>query len=64
MKNLVVKTFEKHVLFHRNQPPGEPIAATQLAAFKTARDAVLSQLPATLRAEGPQRKPAAARAVQ
>ena len=56
--------FVNPLLFHRNQPPGEPIAATQLAAFKTARDAVLSELSATLRAEGPQRKPAAAKAVQ
>lgn len=56
--------FVNPLLFHRSQPAGEPIAAAHLAAFKSARDAVLLQLSATLRAEGPQRKPDAVKAVQ
>lgn len=56
--------FVNPLLFHRSQPAGEPIAAAHLAAFKSARDAVLSQLSTTLLAEGPQRKPDAVKAVQ
>ena len=50
--------------FHRSQPAGEPIAAAHLAAFRTSRDGVLSQLSTTLLAEGPQRKPDAVKAAR
>ena len=56
--------FINPLLYHRSLPPGEPIPATRLAEFKTSRDDVLSQLSATLRAEGPQRKPDAVKAVR
>ena len=56
--------FVNPLQFHRSQPPGEPIAAAHLAAFSTERDRVLSQLSATLLAEGPHRKPDAVKAVQ
>ncbi len=56
--------FINPLLYHRSLPPGEPIPATRLADFKTSRDGVLSQLSATLRAEGPQRKPDAVKAVR
>jgi murein DD-endopeptidase MepM/ murein hydrolase activator NlpD len=56
--------FVNPLQFHRNQPPGEPIATTQLVAFATARDGVLSQLSAALVAEGPRRKPDAVKAIQ
>lgn len=55
--------FVNPLVFHRSQPPGEPIAAARLADFKAARDGVLSQLSATLRAEGPRRKPDAVRTI-
>ena len=56
--------FINPLLYHRSLPPGEPIPATRLAEFKTSRDDVLSQLSATLRAEGPQRKPDGVKAVR
>jgi murein DD-endopeptidase MepM/ murein hydrolase activator NlpD len=56
--------FVNPLQFHRSQPAGEPIAAAHLAAFRTSRDGVLSQLSTTLLAEGPQRKPDAVKAVR
>lgn len=56
--------FVNPLLFHRSQPPGEPIAPVQLAAFRTARDGALAQLSATLVAEGPRRKPDAIKATR
>jgi murein DD-endopeptidase MepM/ murein hydrolase activator NlpD len=56
--------FVNPLVFHRSQPPGDPIASAQLAAFRTARDSALSRLSSTLLAEGPRRKPDAVKAVQ
>lgn len=56
--------FVNPLAFHRNQPPGEPIASARLADFKLARDGVLSTLSATLLAEGPRRKTDAVKAGQ
>jgi murein DD-endopeptidase MepM/ murein hydrolase activator NlpD len=49
-------------LEHRKFPPGEPIPATQLAAFRVPRDATLHTLSATSVVEGPRQKPDAVRA--
>ena len=56
--------FVNPLQFHRSQPAGEPIAAAHLAAFRTSRDGILSQLSTTLLAEGPQRKPDAVKAAR
>lgn len=56
--------FVNPLVFHRSQPPGEPIPAAQLAAFRASRDGALSRLSSTLLAEGPRRKPDAVKAVQ
>lgn len=56
--------FVNPLLFHRSQPAGEPIASVHLAAFRAARDGALSQLSATLLAEGPRRNPDAVNAVR
>ncbi|HEU4936646.1 MAG TPA: peptidoglycan DD-metalloendopeptidase family protein [Vicinamibacterales bacterium] len=42
---------------HRKLPPGEPIPATQLAAFRSTADATLQKLSAALSAEAPPQKP-------
>lgn len=56
--------FVNPLLFHRSQPAGDPIAAVNLASFRSARDGMLSRLSTTLLAEGPQRKPDAVKAAQ
>ena len=47
---------------HRRLPPGEPIAASQLAAFRTAADSTLQRLSAAVSAAVPAPKPDAATA--
>jgi murein DD-endopeptidase MepM/ murein hydrolase activator NlpD len=56
--------FVNPVTIHRQQPPGEPITSSHLAAFSDARDAVLRQLSATALAGNPPPKPDAISAVQ
>jgi murein DD-endopeptidase MepM/ murein hydrolase activator NlpD len=54
--------FVNPLVEHRKQPPGEPIPAAQLAAFRGVRDGLRQQLSATLLAEAPRRKPDAIKA--
>ncbi len=49
---------------HRRLPPGEPIPAAALAAFRATRDALLHQLSTTLLADAQRRTPDAVRAAQ
>jgi murein DD-endopeptidase MepM/ murein hydrolase activator NlpD len=49
---------------HARQAPGEPIAASQLAAFRDARDRVLSELTATVVAAAPAQPPDAVSAAR
>jgi murein DD-endopeptidase MepM/ murein hydrolase activator NlpD len=49
---------------HRRQPPGEPIGAGALPAFRAARDGLLAQLSMTLVADAPRQKPDAVKAAQ
>jgi murein DD-endopeptidase MepM/ murein hydrolase activator NlpD len=42
---------------HRKLPPGEPIPAAQLAAFRAQRDATLQRIATAVTAEGPADKP-------
>ena len=55
--------FVNPVAAHSRQAPGEPIAAVQLATFRSSRDHVLTRLSATLLADGPRQKPDAVRAI-
>ncbi len=54
--------FVNPLIEHRKLPPGEPIPDSQLAAFRSQRDATLQRLSSTLSAEGPARKPDAIQA--
>jgi murein DD-endopeptidase MepM/ murein hydrolase activator NlpD len=56
--------FVDPVAARRRQPPGEPIPAVHLAAFRVSRDGLLRQLSATVLAEAPRPKPDAIKAVQ
>lgn len=47
---------------HRKLPPGEPISAKHLAAFRAGRDAVLRQISTGLLVEAPRQKPDAVKA--
>ena len=51
--------FVNPVLVHSRQAPGEPIPSTQLAAFSSSRDQVLSRLSSSLSAsaDAPGQKP-------
>jgi murein DD-endopeptidase MepM/ murein hydrolase activator NlpD len=49
---------------HRKLPPGEPIPATELAAFRSSADDTLNRLSQTLSAEGPKQKPDAVGAAE
>jgi murein DD-endopeptidase MepM/ murein hydrolase activator NlpD len=50
---------------HRRQPPGDPITAAELPAFRRARDTIFTELSTTLVAAAPAtRKPDAVKAVQ
>jgi murein DD-endopeptidase MepM/ murein hydrolase activator NlpD len=49
---------------HRRLPPGEPIPASQLAAFQSTVDQTLNTLSQTLSAEGPKQKPDAVSAAE
>ena len=53
--------FVNPLLEHRRLPPGEPIPAVQLAAFRASRDRLLAQLSATVLADAA-RKPDAVKA--
>jgi murein DD-endopeptidase MepM/ murein hydrolase activator NlpD len=55
--------FVNPVGVHSHQPPGEPIAASQLDAFRTSRDSLLTRLSSTLAADGPRPKTDAVPAV-
>jgi murein DD-endopeptidase MepM/ murein hydrolase activator NlpD len=48
----------------RRQPPGQPIPAVHLEAFRSARDAMVRDLSSTLLAEAPARKPDAVATAQ
>ena len=49
--------FVNPLVEHRKLPPGEPIAAAQLAAFRAAADSMLQKLSSALSAEAPAQKP-------
>jgi murein DD-endopeptidase MepM/ murein hydrolase activator NlpD len=49
--------FVNPLVEHRKLPPGEPIAATELAAFRAQRDETLQRLSTTLVAAAPRQKP-------
>ena len=49
--------FVNPLLEHRKLPPGDPIPAAQLPAFRAQRDLTLQALSTTLAAEGPRQKP-------
>lgn len=49
---------------HRKLPPGEPIPAAHLAAFRASRDSVVRQLSETVLAEAPRSKPDAVSAIR
>jgi len=55
--------FVNPVPVHSRQAPGEPIPTTQLAAFKTSRDTLLSELTTSLLADAAPEKPDAVAAV-
>jgi murein DD-endopeptidase MepM/ murein hydrolase activator NlpD len=55
--------FVNPVAVHSRQAPGEPIPTTQLATFKSSREALLTRLSATLLAEAPRAKPDAVHAI-
>jgi hypothetical protein len=55
--------FVNPVALHSHQAPGEPIPASQLDAFRTARDSLLTRLSSALAADGPRRKTDAVPAV-
>jgi murein DD-endopeptidase MepM/ murein hydrolase activator NlpD len=54
--------FVNPLLEHRKLPPGEPIPAAQLAAFRVQRDATLQTITATQAAEAPRQQPDAVKA--
>jgi murein DD-endopeptidase MepM/ murein hydrolase activator NlpD len=54
--------FVNPLVEHRKLPPGEPIPATQLAAFRAMADSTLRQLSDALTVEAPIQKPDATRA--
>jgi murein DD-endopeptidase MepM/ murein hydrolase activator NlpD len=54
--------FVNPVAVHSRQAPGDPIPATELGAFKTSCDALLSRLSHTLLAEAPHQAPDAVHA--
>jgi len=54
--------FVNPLLEHRKLPPGEPIPAAQLAAFRVQRDATLQTITATQAAEVPRQQPDAVKA--
>lgn len=56
--------FVNPITAHRQQPPGEPISALHLAAFRQSRDAAIGRLNDTLLAAASPRKPDAVRAAQ
>jgi murein DD-endopeptidase MepM/ murein hydrolase activator NlpD len=56
--------FVDPVAARRQQPPGEPIPATHLEAFRAAREGLVSQLAAALPAEPARRSPDAVKAGQ
>jgi murein DD-endopeptidase MepM/ murein hydrolase activator NlpD len=49
--------FVNPLVEHRKLPPGEPIAAAQLAAFRATADSTLQRLSSALAAEAPLKKP-------
>ena len=49
--------FVNPLIEHRKLPPGDPIPAAQLPAFRAQRDLTLQALSTTLAAEGPRQKP-------
>ncbi len=49
--------FVNPLIEHRKLPPGDPIAAAQLAAFRATAESTLQRLAATLSAQGPTQKP-------
>jgi hypothetical protein len=49
--------FVNPLAIHSRQAPGEPIPATELAAFRASRDRLLGQLSATLLAAAAETKP-------
>ncbi len=49
--------FVNPLVEHRKLPPGEPIAAAQLAAFRATADSTLQRLSAALAADAPAQKP-------
>ena len=51
-----IPAFVNPLAVHSRQAPGEPIPSTQLAAFTSARNTLLSRL-TTVLAEGPRPKP-------
>jgi murein DD-endopeptidase MepM/ murein hydrolase activator NlpD len=56
--------FVDPVAERRRQPPGEPIPAVHLAAYRAAREAVLQQIGSAILAEGPRQHPDATKASQ
>jgi murein DD-endopeptidase MepM/ murein hydrolase activator NlpD len=56
--------FVNPLVEHRKQPPGEPIARSQITAFHRLRDGMLGQIAAAVPADGPTHKPDAVRANQ
>jgi murein DD-endopeptidase MepM/ murein hydrolase activator NlpD len=54
--------FVNPLIEHRKLPPGEPIAAAQLAAFRTTADSTLRQISEALNAEAAPKKPDAIQA--
>jgi murein DD-endopeptidase MepM/ murein hydrolase activator NlpD len=56
--------FVNPLVEHRKLPPGEPIPAAQLAAFRVQMDATLQSLAATQAAEAPRQTPDALKAVR
>jgi murein DD-endopeptidase MepM/ murein hydrolase activator NlpD len=54
--------FVNPLIEHRKLPPGDPIAAAQLAEFRISADETLRRLSDTLAAEGPEQKPDTVRA--
>jgi len=49
--------FVNPLIEHRKLPPGDPIASTQLTAFRAAAESTLQRLASTLSAHGPTQKP-------
>jgi len=49
--------FVNPLIEHRKLPPGDPIASTQLTAFRASAESTLQRLASTLSAQGPTQKP-------